>query len=304
LKTLNQLLYFLRQGLVNLARHSLYTTVGVLTLAVSLVLVGFLGLVLWKADTMVDRLTGGLKLTIYLEPDTPRGAADELARVIREQWREVTAVEYHSSNDDRARNLKLLPTQLVEELDPDLIPAQPYVEVVLDVELLDEQRTDAIVKWFSAMDEVQGVDEVLFGAQKIGLAFSLLRGARNMGLFVSFVIVLAALFFVITTTRLIVEARRREIEILLLVGATRNFVRLPHYIEGLVQGLAAGLLAFLSVYAIQRQMVSTLRGENLLQVPLDLLPPGMILWFIVGGATLGLAGSALGLARYLRKQAW
>lgn len=287
---------------MNLARHPLYTLVGVLTLAVSLILVGFLGLVLYKADALMDRLVGGLKLTIYLESNTPRTAAEELAKVIREQWHEVTSVEYHSDTEDRLRNLRLLPPQLVQELDPSLIPAQPYLEILLDVEQLEEERTTAMVDWFASMSQVQGVDEVLFGSEKIALASSLLKGARNMGIFVSFVIVLAALFFVVTTTRLIVEGRRKEIEILLLVGATRNFVRFPHYIEGLIQGLSAGLLAFFSVYLIQRQMVSSLRTESLLQVPINLLPPGMVMWFILGGAVLGLAGSALAMARHLRFQ--
>jgi len=262
-------------------------------------LVGFLGLFMWEASGLVDRLAGGLKLTVYLDEGISRAASEELVKVIGEQWSEVRTVEFHSELEDKNRNLKLLPVELVEELDPELIPAQPYLEVVFDIEKLDEERAEALVKWFGSLDQVQGVDEVLFGSQKIAVAFSLLKGARNVGLFVSAVIMLAALFFVITTTRLIVEGRRKEIEILMLVGATKDFVRIPHYIEGVIQGGAAGTLAFLVVWLIQRQMLASLRGESLL-VPLNLLPSGMVVWFLVGGVLLGLLGSVLGMARYLR----
>lgn len=292
--------YFLRQGLANLARHPLYASVGVLTLAVSLILVGFLGLFMWKATDLVDRLSGGLQLTVYLDPEISRGGADELVKVIREQWDEVKEVTFHSSLEDQTRNMELLPKELVEELDPELIPAQPYLEVALDIELLDETRASQLVEWFGSLDRVQGVDEVLFGSEKISVAFSLLRGAQSVGLFISLVIVLAALFFVITTTRLIVEGRKKEIEILLLVGATRNFIRIPHYIEGVLQGGMAGLLAFLVVWFMQRQLLSSLRTESLLLVPINLLPSGMVAWFLLGGILLGLLGSGLGMVRYLR----
>jgi cell division transport system permease protein len=299
-RVINQAVYFVRQGLLNLARHPLYATVGILTLAVSLILVGFLGLFMWKANALADRLAGGLKLTVYLDEEISRAAADELVTVISEQWDEVKTVEFHSDTEDRNRNVKLLPRELVEALDPALIPAQPYLEVVLDIEKLDEVRAQKLVDWFGSLDRVQGVDEVLFGSQKISVAFSLLRGARSMGFFISTVIVLAALFFVLTTTRLILEGRKKEIEILLLVGATRDFVRIPHYVEGIVQGLSAGVLAFASVWFMQRQLLSSLRGDSALLVPINLLPAGMVLWFIAGGVFLGLLGSWLGVARHLR----
>ena len=292
--------YFVGEALSNLARHPLYSAVGILTLAVSLILAGFLGLFMWKANTVVDRLAGGLRMTVYLEPEVTQGAANELVTLISEQWSEVDSVAYHSQAEDRARNTALLPPELMEELDSDLVPAQPYLEIRLEMDRLNEERLDAMVQWFSSLSKVRGVDEVLFGAEKISSAFSLLQAARRLGVFISLVVVLAALFFVFTTTRLIVEGRRREISILLMVGATPNFIRIPHYLEGVIQGALSGVLAFLSVWLMQRHLMSTLRGDLLLQVPVNLLPPGMILWFLIGGLTLGLLGAALAMTRYLR----
>ena len=300
MKNLRRAGYFLKGAVLNLTRHPLYSTVGILTLCVSLILVGFLGLFMWKADQVIEEMSGGLKLTVYLEDEITPGAVEELTRVILDNWPEVDDVTFHTHEEDRARNRNLLPRELLEELDPSLIPAQPFLEVQLAISRVTEDRIDKMIEWFRSLAQVQGVDEVLFGADKISVAYSLIQRARNLGVFIAAVIVLAALFFVVTTTRLIVEGRRKEIQVLLLVGATKNFVRIPHYIEGVLQGLMAGALAFIVVWLLQHQLLSNLRAEALLQVPVNLLPTGMGVWFILGGGVLGLLGSALGIARYLR----
>jgi cell division transport system permease protein len=292
--------YHLRGSFTHLARHPLYSMAGILTLAVSLILVGFVGLLIWKANNLVERISGGLTLTVYVENQVSVGAVQELSALIQEKWPEVESVSFHTSEEDRRRNLALLPKELLEELDPALIPAQPYLEIRLAMGRIHEQRMNAMVAWFRSLNDVQGVDEVLFGAEKIAVAYSLAKGARNLGLFLSVVILVAALFFVLTTTRLIVEGRKEEIEVLLLVGATPLFIRIPHYIEGVIQGVLAGFAAFAGVWVLQRGLLGGLSSQALLNVPLDLLPPGMMLWFGLGGATLGLLGSVLGIARYLK----
>lgn len=291
--------YFLREALTNLVRHPLHSVVGILTLSVSLILVGFLGLFLWQADELVDRLSGGIQLTVYLHPDVTEESSAELVEAIG-KWSEVRHVTFHTAEEDKERNRGMLPRELLEELDDEVIPSQPYIEVELAASELRQSRVDEMVSWFDTLPQIEGVDDVLFGAEKISVAFSLIQGARNLGLFVGLVIVLAGLFFVITTTRLIVESRRKEIEILLLVGATRNFIRVPHYVEGFIQGSLAGGMAFSVVFILQSRMLAGLRTDAGLDVPLQILPNSLIVWFLVGGIALGLLGSCLGMARYLR----
>ncbi len=292
-------IYFLKEALTNLVRHPLHSVVGVMTLSVSLILVGFLGLFLWRADELVDRLSGGVQLTVFLQQDVTQESSSELVEAIG-KWSEVRHVTYHSAQEDKERNRAILPRELVEELEDEVIPSQPYIEVELAVSELRETRVDEMVAWFDTLPQVEGVDDVLFGAEKISVAFSLIQGARNLGVFVGVVIVLAGLFFVITTTRLIVESRKREIEILLLVGATKNFIRIPHFVEGLIQGSMAGGLAFLVVFVLQSRLMAGLRADAGLDVPVQLLPTTLVVWFVVGGIGLGLLGSLLGVSRYMR----
>lgn len=296
---LRRALYFLKEAFTNLVRHPLHSVVGVLTLSVSLILVGFLGLFLMRADELVDRLSGGVQLTVFLQQDVTQESSSELVEAIG-KWSEVRHVTYHSAQEDKERNRAMLPRELLEELEDEVIPSQPYIEVELAVSQLKENRVEEMVSWFDTLPQVEGVDEVLFGAEKISVAFSLIQGARNLGLFVGLVIVLAGLFFVITTTRLIVESRKREIEILLLVGATKNFIRIPHFVEGFIQGSMAGGLAFLVVFILQSRLVAGLRMDAGLDVPVQLLPTSLVVWFVAGGIALGLLGSLLGVSRYMR----
>jgi len=298
-KTIRLVWYFLREALLNLVRHPLHTIVGIMTLAVSLILVGFLGIFMVKADEVVERISGGVQLTVFLHADVTEASSSELMEAIS-KWSEVREVSWHSAQEDRERNRALLPRELVEELDDSVVPGQPYIEVGLSAGDLTEERVQEMVAWFNSIPEIEGVDEVLFGAEKISVAFSLIKGARSLGMFIGIVVVLAGLFFVLTTTRLIVENRRKEIEVLLLVGATRNFIRIPHYVEGMIQGLLAGGFAFLVVVALQNRLMGGLRADAGLEIPVTLLPPAMVAWFILGGVALGVAGGVLGVARYLR----
>jgi cell division transport system permease protein len=297
---LERLVYYLKQGLKNLVYAPVLTVITILTVAISLVLVGFLVFLLVKADGVLEDVTGGFKMTVYLEPGVTMQEAEELARVVQDEWPEVSRAAVFSSAQDLERNRTLLPPEILEGLDPDLIPAQPYVEITTDVRKLHGQKLESMVQWFRSLDQVEGVDEILMGSEKLRVAFTMLESFRFVAGFIAAVVVLAALFFVLATIRLSAHARREEIDVMLLVGATRGFVRAPFYIEGMVEGMAGGALAYVIVSLLQYRMLAELRAEKLLQVSIDLVPPGMVPGFLVGGLLLGLLGAVLGVGRYLR----
>jgi cell division transport system permease protein len=109
---------------------------------------------------------------------------------------------------------------------------------------------------------------------------------------------------VANTLRLGVFARRDEIEIMKLVGATDTFVQLPFLIEGLVEGLAGGALAAASLVTACAAALPRVSGALALAHPLaarDVLPPPILAALVAAGAALGLAASALAVARELRR---
>ncbi|MBM4371111.1 MAG: hypothetical protein FJ098_05630 [Deltaproteobacteria bacterium] len=292
--------YFLRRAFANLVHAPVLTVTTVLTVGISLVLVGFLAFLLLEADRLLEETTGGFQMTIYLEPDLSVREGEELAAVVMDQWPEVTRAVVYSAPQDFERNKALLPPELLQGLEEDLIPAQPYMEVTTDVRRLGGDTLERMVQWFRSLRQVEGVDEILMGSEKLRVAFTLLESFRFVAGIIAVVVVIAALFFVLATIRLSAHARREEIEVMLLVGATRSFVRLPFYLEGMLAGVCGGALAYAVVLALETRIAAELRAEGLLGISINLLPPGMAVGLLAGGLLLGLLGAILGVGRYLR----
>jgi len=293
-------LYFLRRGAANLVHAPVLTVITVLTVGISLVLVGFLAFLLVEADRLLEETTGGFQMTVYLEPDLSVSEGEELAAVVLEQWPEVSRAVVFSAPQDFERNKALLPPEVLLGLEEDLIPAQPYMEVTTDIRQLHGEKLDRMVAWFRSLEQVEGVDEILMGSEKLRVAFTLLESFRFVAGVIVIVVVFASLFFVLATIRLSAHARREEIDIMLLVGATKTFVRLPFYLEGMLAGLSGGVLAYAVVWALETRITAELHAEGLTGVNIELLPGGMVLGLLGGGLFLGLLGAVLGVGRYLR----
>ncbi len=292
--------YFLRRGAANLIHAPVLTVITVLTVGISLVLVGFLAFLLVEADRLLEETTGGFQMTIYLESDLSVQEGEELAAVVLDQWPEVSRAVVFSAPQDFERNKALLPPEILQGLEEDLIPAQPYMEVTTDIRKLHGEKLDQMVGWFRSLEQVEGVDEILMGSEKLRVAFTLLESFRFVAAVIAIVVVMAALFFVLATIRLSAHARRDEIDVMLLVGATKTFVRVPFYIEGMLAGFFGGALAYAVVWALETRITAQLRAEGLLGVSIDLIPSGMGFALLGGGVALGLLGAVLGVGRYLR----
>jgi cell division transport system permease protein len=119
---------------------------------------------------------------------------------------------------------------------------------------------------------------------------------------------LAAILLISTTVRLSIFARRREVEIMRLVGATNWFIRWPFVIEGFVAGLIGAILGALSVYTVNWAVVNWLKNSvdylDAYLYPLwwqgDSWPLGLLPTLALLGGALGAAGGLVALRRYLR----
>jgi cell division transport system permease protein len=201
---------------------------------------------------------------------------------------------------DRERNRKLLDPELLKGLDEAALPGQPVLEVEIDADLASRGDVQELVEWTRSVKGVQSVEDVEFGAEKLRLLFAIVEIARTVGLVLSIVLLSSAMFFVFSTIRLAVFSRRDEIEILSLVGATPGFIRLPFLVEGALQGLAGALVAMLLLGLLHLELRSLVRDVYMLNATWSLLPPGMILWLLLGGPAVGLAASAMSVGRYLK----
>lgn len=177
------------------------------------------------------------------------------------------------------------------------LPSNPLPDSI-EVRVSDARHARTVA---GALRDVPGVDEVVFGAPVVDRLVALTRAVRFAGAGIAALLAGAALLIIMNTIRLTVVARRQEIEIMALVGATPGFVRGPFLVEGALQGVAASAVAT----AIMAAGYVAIAGGATRSLPfLPILEPGAVLpqavaavWLL--GAAVGFAGSLFGIRRFL-----
>jgi cell division transport system permease protein len=290
-----RLVYFVRTALSGLRQSPLTTGIAVITIGVALVLVGAFALLLANMEELLARFGDDLQVTVYLEDALAPEKVDELLRIARtvegvESARVVTPAEAL----ERFRAGVGRGSALLEGLEENPLPAS------LELTLAPASRSaQGMARAVGALEGIPGVAELASGQDWVEgylRAIALLRGiAWGLGVLLA----LATLLIVANTIRLAIYARRDELEILALVGASRVFVSTPFLLEGLLQGALAGGLALLLLLALFRLVLPGFEfGLALLLggVSPRFFAPHEMAALLAAGAALGLIGSAAALA--------
>ncbi|MCR9097599.1 MAG: permease-like cell division protein FtsX [bacterium] len=266
----------------------------VLTIAVVLVLVGSASLLVGNMTGILDDFGAELQLTAYLDPDLPESELTPLAERVAAAPG-VAAVELVTKDEALERFERIAGGgALLEGLEENPLPAS------LEIELRPDARTAASLATLrESLDGLPGIDELAHGEEWIEgytRAVALIRGgAWGIGL----VLGLAALLIVANTIRLAFYARRDELDILALVGASRTFVRVPFLLEGTLQGMLGGVVALVVVFGAYELLLPQLRyGLELLvgRAELSFFTWSEALSLVASGAGLGLLGAMTALA--------
>jgi len=286
--------YFVEEALTSLWRSRLITGLSVITIAVSLFVLGaFLSLASNLAD-VVARWSDKVQVTFYLEDQLPEAPRESLTAALRADSA-VESVAYISREEAlrRFRALFREMRSLPEDLGENPFPAA--LEVTLKPArnaAVDAQR---LVDAFRKAPGVEDVEYDLLWIQRLTTAVRLVRGA---GAFLGAILVLAAVFTISNVMRLTMYARQDELDIMRLVGAAPAYVKGPFVLEGMIQGGLGGILALGLLWgifhALSRDLLAT---SDLLGRTAVVLPPAMAALIVVGGTLVGLAGSLVSLGR-------
>jgi cell division transport system permease protein len=286
--------YQVRSALGGLRSSALPAIAATLTITFCLLIVGSFGLLLRNMQELLDRFGRDLRVTAFLEADLKEKAVSALVERVG-RLPGIESVELISRDEALRRFREGVGGRsgLLEGLDENPLP--PSVEVTL---LAPNRTPEGIRGVAAALAGVEGVDEVASGHEWVEGYARVLGLARAAGLGLGGVFVLAALLIVANTFRLAVYARRDEVEILELVGASRIFVRVPIVLEGLAQGAAGGLFALGLLFALFRFAVPALTEGLVFLLGFAeprFLTAGEAGILVASGAALGALGSFLAL---------
>lgn len=284
----------LADAVAGLRRNLLMAGTAVTTIAVALTVTGGGLLLTANLGHMAALLEGQVEVVAFLRRGLPTAQQQRVVEAARAvpQVRTVTPVGRAEALRRLQRTFGALAA--VEGL----LHANPLPDTI-EVRVTDAGRVREVA---AALKKIKGVDEVVFGATVVDRLVALTRAVRLAGGVLSGLLLAAALLIIVNTIRLTVVARRQEIEIMTLVGATSQFVRGPFIAEGALQGVAAALVATVVLVA----GYAVLAGQAAAALPfLPVLAPGEALPLTVAaiwltGVAVGILGSTIGVRRYLR----
>jgi cell division transport system permease protein len=284
-----------RRAFTAMARSPYLTLTGTATIYVALLSMGLVAAALGAGERLLHAWAGEVKLSVYLAPGADLAQAGAAVAALA-PGRSVESIP-------SAEGLRRLAQGLGEEgrlldgVGPDALP--DCVEVAVPGIGLAEARALS-----SRLRALPGVADVDYGTAWLERLDTFLRRARVAGLALLIGLGLATAVLVSNTLRLAVYARREEIEIMKLVGATNAFVAAPFLLEGALQGVLSGGLAAATLLALQAALLPRLIA---LLGPLAALSPGaglplaLPLGLVAGGAAIGLLASGLAILRFLRR---
>ena len=274
---------FLREVLINLRRNPLMSVASVSTVMVLAMILGFFVVVVMNLDSLSQDLAGEMQVKAYLAPKFQRAQAGSFhASLIR-----IGHVEgAHFVSKETA--FKRLKERLGTKITLDDLSQNPLPDA-FEIRVDDPKFLEAVA---AKVARLPGVESVDYGRDVARKLMALNSVVRAVGLVILGLLFASTLLIVSNTIRLTVFARRKEIDIMQLVGAADWFIRWPFILEGVAQGLVGAALAATLVDVSYRLVVPQLHKT----VPfLPILAPSEVLPFLnLGLVALGCAVGALG----------
>jgi cell division transport system permease protein len=292
---MSRLAYFVRETLISLRRNLLMTIAGIITVAISLFLFGGILLVSATVDHGTQQWKHGIELEIFMKVGATHSEVQNIEDALKSDP-QVKSYKYLSQQDAYDIFKKDFADQpaLVESTKPSDLPESFRVAPI---------KAELTQPLADAYQHRPSVDTVITAAKQIKSLLTATRWIRLVFISMATVLLASSLFLIVNTIRLATFARRREIEVMKLVGASNWFVRVPFMAEGLVQGAIGAGFAFGLVWILKIVITNLLghHSQNLFSTfrvtSSDALGIGMLILLI--GALIGVVGSIVGLRRFL-----
>lgn len=296
--TMARALYFSQKALGSIRESPWLSVITTTTIATALLVLGLYALALQNVEQLALVWGRTASVTVYVADDAPEARWEELRAALAKRA-EVERAELVTPRAALARFRARGPeaAALVEGVDEAVLPAS--IALTLMPGAADLESLAALATELAA---VSGVADVDYGREEFDRLSALLQVLRVGGLAGALLIALATAFIVSNTIRLTVYARRDEIGILGLVGATAWFIRVPFIIEGAVWGAAAGGVSVGLLWVLDRFAAPELSlavADVLGGITVRLFAPGLALAMLGGGIVLGALASGLAVRRFL-----
>ena len=289
--------YFFRQALTNIADNRMVHLVGIGTIAIAFIIFNSFVLVYVNINHWSDELGKSLTMSIYFK-DQPESIQVEEIKKELINIQGVTIDKYVSKEEAMKALAEELGDKagLLNGLHENPLPAS--LEIIFSRADRDDSLPYHLKRKLEKMDIV---DEVQYSQEWTRKIKAIMGGIKLIGSIIGGLLFLATLFIITNTIKLTVFARKNEIEILRLVGATNLFIKTPFLIEGSIQGLLGGLIAVIILFAAYMTVIiKTELRIGFAALDVVFISPYLTVFLLLMSVIIGFAGSSIALGRFLR----
>lgn len=294
--TLNSSRYILRETFQSMKRNPWLSIASVITVMVSLVILGFSIFFLVNASNMAKSFESQLEVATFVQ----NSATPDQVQALRNQILEMPGVESVTivTKEEALTDFGKTMGGTQNSLLADLGGTNPFPDK-LTVKVTDPQNVIVLAE---AVETLPEVDKVRYGQEFVNQLLKFTQWLRWIGFSVVAAFGIAAIVLISINVKMNVFSRRREIQIMKLVGASNGFIRWPFLIEGLALGLVGGAMAA-GIVGMGYNLIIIYVQSTLAFLPVvqsEALFSQVLAGLLLAGMAMGALGSGISLQKFLR----
>ncbi|CAN2039507.1 Cell division protein FtsX [Candidatus Magnetomoraceae bacterium gMMP-15] len=292
-----QILFFFKGAIRDFFNNSLLHTITIITIALSLLVICSFSLFFINISEIMNSWREGIRIMAYLEQDIKDSQISNIKEKIL-NFEGVRSVVYISEKDAMTilKNQMRRHSGLLENLKQNPLPSS--YEIKLTPSNGDWNKIENLAAQIESLPKIKEVEYGKGWLDKISTFFNIFRITCFA---IGGLLLITTLFVVANTIRLVLYSRREEIEIMRLVGATSWFIKIPLYLEGMIQGLVGGILGLGTLFLLFFFIFS----KSLPEWSQNIFHPHFFSFItsfniIIGSMIIGWLGCYLSLKQFLR----
>jgi len=285
--------FYFREALLSFRRSALMSVAAILSTTTILLIVGIFLLISVNLNLFLENLESQLEIVVYLEDNISKAELNNLKSNIT-LMDEIKEVKFVSKEEAYQRLSKDLGEQkdILSAIEVNPLPAS------FEIQVKDPKAIEQIA---NRIAEFKKVEEVEYGRETAERLLNFTYIFRRAGMLLLALLVFASILIISNIIKITVYARRNEIEIMSLVGATSWFIKWPFIIEGFLQGFISAILSTIILYNFYFYAVNKVHQAipflPLVVYNVDLLPIGIAI--VLLGSVVGILGSMFSVGKYL-----